>query len=222
MTPGTFVSKGQTYKITVNGTPATTGKSPVVMFIHGNFGLGPPYGAQIGGFATDLNRLGYVTAVPQYYTDDAPHLMDTTPHVQTLADAVAFVTARPDADPTRVGLIGFSLGGATAMSYIASQPPDAVKALADFFGFLTDEIRREVTKFPPAILFHNKNDQIVPVTHSRELDRLLPAVIEHRLVEYDEHWQQVNHAFQPGGAADVDSRAQATKWFLAHLPPTVR
>lgn len=122
-------------------------------------------------------------------------------------------------DRDRIGLIGFSLGAATAMTFIASQPPGTVKALGNFSGFLTDRIRHEVSRFPPTIMLHNKNDQLVPVVNSRDLDRLIPAAIAHRCVEYDEQWQEVNHAFEPGGLADTSSRSETTKWFVKHLPP---
>lgn len=192
------------------------------MFVHGNFGLGAPYGDQIRAFAKALSALGYLTAVPQYYSDDGPHLADSVPHVQTLTDAIAAVLARPDADGERLGLIGFSLGAATAMTFIASNSPGAAKVLADFFGFLTDAIRKEVSKFPPTIVLHNKNDRIVSVENSRELDRLIPGTIDHRRVEYDEQWQEINHAFKPGGAADVSSQSEVTKWFIKYLPPTAK
>ncbi|MGH2549923.1 MAG: alpha/beta hydrolase family protein, partial [Thermomicrobiales bacterium] len=118
-------------------------------------------------------------------------------------------------------LIGFSLGATTAMTFIATQPPGTVKALANFFGFLTPAIRVGVSRFPPTIIAHNKNDQIVPVQHSQELDRLLPATTDHQLVPpYDERSEIGNHAFKPGGAADVDSRSKVTRWFTTHLPLT--
>lgn len=220
MSGETFRSGGSAYRITVNAAPAAGGKKwPVVMFVHGNFGLGAPYGDQIRKFANDLSALGYVTAVPQYYLDDGPHLDDTVPHVQTLTDAIAAVASRADADRDRLGLIGFSLGAATAMTFIASNPPGTVKALADFFGFLTPTIRSAVSTFPPTIMLHNDDDQIVSVENSRELDRLIPAAIDHRRVEYQEQWQRVNHAFKPGDSADVLSQSEATKWLTKHLPP---
>src|SRR5882762_2962359 len=101
MATETFISGGTAYKITVNGAPTGGKKYPIVIFLHGNFGLGAPYGDQIRGFARDLNGLGYVTAVPQYYADDDAHLKDTVPHVQTLTDAISAVVARPDADRDR-------------------------------------------------------------------------------------------------------------------------
>jgi len=81
-----------------------------------------------------------MTAGPQYYQDDKPHPDDMVPHDQTLADAIAVFSSRAGADPNRLGLIGFSLGAATAMTFIASNPSGTVKVLANFFGFLTPTI----------------------------------------------------------------------------------
>jgi predicted esterase len=107
------------------------------------------------------------------------------------------------------------------MTFVAINPRGTVKVLADFFGFLTPTIRAAIGSFPPTIIFHNKNDRIVPVANSEDLDRLLPSTIHHQFVApYDEDWQEVNHAFKPGGPADVDSRSKATDWFVQHLPPT--
>ena len=220
MSTETFTSAGNTYKITVYPAPPDGKKHPVILFLHGNFGLGAPYGDQIHGFAKDLAGRGYMTAVPQYYQDDNPHLTDIVPHVQTLADAITTLAGRSGADLDRLGLIGFSLGSATAMTFIASNPPGTVKVLADFFGFLTPTIRGGISRFPPTIILHNKNDQIVAVQNSEDLDRQLPSTIDHQFVPaYDEQWQEWNHAFKPGGAADVDSQLKTTNWFIKHLPP---
>jgi carboxymethylenebutenolidase len=221
MPDNTFTSAGTSYKIAVYPGPSGGKRFPVILFVHGNFGLGPPYGDQIHGFAKELAGRGYVTAVPHYYPDDDPHLTDDAPHDRTLADAVAAVSHRPDVDADRLGLIGFSLGAATAMTFVASNPPGAVKALADFFGFLTPTIRAGVAKFPPTIIFHNKDDLVVPRQNSEELDRLLTGTVDHQFVApYDEQGQIGNHAFKPGGGADVDSRAKATAWFVKYLPPS--
>lgn len=45
-------------------------------------------------------------------------------------------------------------------------------------------------------------------------------MIEHQLVIYDELWMDVNHAFKPTGAADVDSLLKTVDWFTKHLAPT--
>jgi carboxymethylenebutenolidase len=218
----TFTCGSSTYKITVYPAPADGEKHPMILLIHGNFGLEEPYGDQIQTFAKELAELGYLTAVPQYYANDHPHPWDQDPnhHVPTLFAAIGKIAERADTDPDRLGLIGFSLGATTVMTYIAANPPRTVRALADFFGFLTPKIRSGLSHFPPTIIFHNKDDEIVPVKHSHELNKLLPSTIEHVLVPpYTEQWG-TNHAFRPGGAADLDSRQKARDWFITHLPPS--
>ncbi len=223
MSSETFTSGGNTYKITVYPAPSDGKKYPVVFLLYGNFGLVSPYGDQIQGFARDLSGRGYMTAVPQYYLDDDPHPDDTVPKVQILTDAISTVASRLEADPNRLGLIGYSLGAATVMNFISSNTSAKVKVLADFFGFITPTIRGGISSFPPTIIFHNKNDLIVPVHNSEELDRLLPKTIKHQLVIYDEQWQEgFNHAFKPTRAADVDSRLKTVNWFTKHLPPEAK
>ena len=108
------------------------------------------------------------------------------------------------------------------MTYIASGTPGRVKALADFFGPLTETIRAGVGRFPPTIIFHNKDDEIVHAVHSIELDRLLPSTVEHRFVPYKEVSPPGDHAFRPGGKADRESREKTKEWFTAHIPPAGR
>jgi dienelactone hydrolase len=230
MTNETFTSGGKTYNMTINPAPTDGKKYPVIFLIHGNAGLVAPFGDQIHGFAKDLADLGYLTVVPEYYnTNHPPNLGDRTPHNQTLADAISAISTRLDVDLDRLGLIGFSLGAATAMTYIASNPIGTVKVLANFFGFLAPEIKREeVAKFPPTIILHNGDDKIVDISYSNELNILLEnANIKHQFEVYDEDWRvnyhgllvEVDHSFKPGDSADVDSRKQTTNWFVNHLPP---
>ncbi len=56
MSSETFVSAKGTYKITIYPAPSDGKKYPVILLVHGNFGLGPPYGAPIHGFARDFGR----------------------------------------------------------------------------------------------------------------------------------------------------------------------
>jgi len=174
MSDKTFMSGGKTYNITVYPGPDSTKTYPILLLVHGNGAFRPPFGKQIRDFAESLAKLGYVTAVPGYYVKDIPPELDTepAPHVPTLAAAIAMVGARKGADPDRLGLIGYSLGAAVAMRYIASDPPKKVKALADFFGPVDATITAAAGKFPPTIIFHNKHDKLVPVANSEELNQL--------------------------------------------------
>ncbi len=216
-----YDSHGIKYPISLFPCPVDGKRYPAVMLIHGNAGLVPPYGDQIRGFAEDLSKLGYFAAVPQYYQDDAAHLGDTTPHVRAISDAIADVSKRPEVDPARIGLIGFSLGATTCMTLISSQPKGTISVFADFFGFLTQEIKHEVGRFPPTIIFHNQDDIPVPVQNSIDFDAwLTSAAVTHQFVKpYKEDWQEIDHSFKPEGDADKDSRKRATEWFVKYLQP---
>lgn len=221
MVDETYKSGKNTYTITVYPGPADGKKHPMILVVHGNFGLNPPFGPQIHRFAKDLAADGYVTAVPRYYVKDPrePTDSDAVPHMPTLADAIAHVAKRKDADPDRLGLVGYSLGAATAMTYIASNPAGKVKVLIDFFGPLNAMIKSGVSRFPPTFMFHNKGDQIVGIENSRQLDGLLGS-IKHELVEYTEsNPMQGNHPFVQDGTADKESRKKATAAIMSHLPP---
>jgi carboxymethylenebutenolidase len=191
-----------------------------MIFFHGNWGLAPPFGAQIQDFAEAVAAAGYLTAVPKYYTDDEPHPFDQATKESILADAIAHVRRRPDADASRLGLVGFSLGAASAMTYIAQQPPGSVGVLVDFYGFLTPTIEGGLGRFPPTAIFHNRDDIVVPfANNSQRLDHKLPGTLHHQLWAYNDHNPPAYHAFKHNGTADVDSRKQATEWLLQYLKP---
>jgi dienelactone hydrolase len=225
MSNETFTSGGNSHKIMIYPVPADGKKHAMIVILHGNAGLGPPFGTRIHTFAKSLADLDYVVAVPQYYLDDQPHLddADPRPHVPTLSDAIAKVAARTDVDPDRLGLIGYSLGAATAMTYIASNVAGKVKVLVDFFGPIGGNpiIASGVPRFPPTIIFHNTADLVVDfLANSKKLDGMLPSSVEHLLVPYTEASpSEFNHLFIENGPADVDSRKQAKEWVLKYLAP---
>lgn len=220
-----FVSGTATHKMTIYPESPYGDKRAVLVVLHGNAGLNPPFAELIHGFAKELAARDYVVAVPQYYANDAQHLTDDNPHphVQVLSDALAKLAERKDADVTRLGLVGYSLGAATAMTYIASQPAGTTKVLVDFFGPVLGnaKIAGGADKFPPTIILHNQKDKLVLIDHTDELIRLLKAkAIEHRFVpNTEDNPQFLNHPFVEGGTADVDSRKQATEWIGKHLAP---
>lgn len=220
MSADTFRSGGKDYEITIYPAPNDGMKYPVIIFFHGNWGLAAPFGRQIQGFAEDVAAKGYLTAVPKYYTDDEPHPGDQATKEAILADAVAHVGERADADVGRLGLVGFSLGATSAMTYIAQEDAGTVDVLVDFYGFLTPTIEGSLDRFPPTVIFHNERDWVVPFQESsKRLDRRLPSNVPHRLWTYVENCPPAHHAFRHGGPADVDSRRQATEWLLRYMEP---
>jgi dienelactone hydrolase len=221
MADESYASAKDTYTITVYPGPADGKKYPMILVVHGNFGLNPPFGPQIHRFAKDLAAEGYVTAVPRYYVTDPrlPTDGDAIPHVPTLADAIAHVAKRPDADRDRLGLVGYSLGAATAMSYIATNPPGKVKVLVDFFGPLNATIEAGVARFPSTFICHNAADDVVPIVNSQRLDKLLGTVEHEFLTCTDGDPEFRHHPFIEDDPQDKDSRKKAMDWIVNHLPP---
>ena len=221
----TFTFNTNTYKIDIAPGPADGKKYPILILLHGNFGMLAPYAAPILDFATELASDDYVVGAPHYYADDGSNLEDTdvASKLPILSAAINHLTARPDADPSRIGLVGLSLGGGIAMTYIVRSIKPAISVLADFFGLTTPEVLASTDLFPPTIIFHNENDLVVPMKdNSTPLDSSLAiSKVPHAFHHYDkDFYLGVNHAFKPGGDADKDSRSKTHSWFATYLPAT--
>jgi len=220
----TFVSGPDTFKIDVAPGPASGKMYPVLLLLHGNFGMVSPYADPILKFAEELAGDNYVVGVPHYYADDGSHLddIDVDSKLPILSAVISYLAARKEADPARIGLVGFSLGGGIAMTYIVERTTPAISVLADFFGLTTPEIQSNAGLFPPTILFHNENDIVVPMrSNTALLDQALDKVkVTHAFYHYDEHYLIGDHAFQPGGAADVHSRMKIRALCASYPPAT--
>jgi carboxymethylenebutenolidase len=225
MSQETFKVGSDKYKIDITPAPTDGEKYPILLLLHGNFGMIAPYATPILDFALELGGDHYVVGVPHYYADDGFNLADTdmASKQPILSAAITYLSARPDADPDRIGLVGFSLGGGIAMTYIVAQTKPTIGVFADFFGLTSSQILSNAGFFPPTILFHNDNDMVVPMkTNSTLLDGALgTAKVPHAFYHYDkDFYLGVNHAFQPGGFADTDSRSKTHSWFKTYSPAT--
>ena len=60
---------GATFNIDIAPAPADGKRYPVVVLVHGNFGLADPFGAQLRDFTEEVAALGYLAALPTYYND---------------------------------------------------------------------------------------------------------------------------------------------------------
>lgn len=97
--------------------PGGEGKKPAVLILHGS--AGPS--AREGGYADVLNAAGFVTLEPDQWAarglkggaDGRPKsLQETLPDVY---GAREYLTAHPAVDAARIGVLGFSFGGVSAM-----------------------------------------------------------------------------------------------------------
>lgn len=202
-------------------------KLPLVVVVHGNFGLGAPFGGLLRSFTEELAALGFVAALPTYYPGGAGNPLDSdiAGKLPALTAAIRHLSNRADVDASRLGLAGFSLGGGISMAYINSMPAGSVRAFADFYGYVAPLLGDGVAKFPPTIVFHNAIDPVVKPAQNSEplIEALSRASIVHEPAGvpygwYNDHWEPgLNHAFEPGGSADMDSRKRAAQWIAKYV-----
>jgi dienelactone hydrolase len=185
MTVGkTFSSNSQT--VTLDVFPETSaGKHPTVLILHGSFGLMPQYKADIVSFADALLTQGISSTMPYYLQSTK-----TEPGIgvlkliagnrltwrQACSDALTVMAGDDRFDITRLGILGFSLGGHLALS-LAMDPPAGInlKCVVDFFG-PTQSLEPHWSKMPPVLVFHGSADTLVYPSESEHLVAQLERV----------------------------------------------
>ena len=233
--PSTFKVGAQDHTIERFATPAGPAKRPVVVILHGVDGMVGESETEVRKMAEEIASDGYVVFVP-HYIDPGTTRQTSLPPIDVLVQRSAQVDSyrpniaaamdhalkQPDADSSRVGLVGISLGGGLALWY-AESGGKKVKAVVDFFGYVGDNaIYSKAGTLPPTLVFHNKHDGFVLVSNS---DKLIEELEQHKVVHdkeiYDKETypEKKNHTFRPGGEADRDSRARTRKWLDKHVKP---
>jgi carboxymethylenebutenolidase len=118
--------------------PARAEKRPGVIVIHEIFGLNDDIRRIAGRFAD----LGYVALAPDLYDTDGPRMLCIARTIMALqrcegpafADldaARVWLAARPEVDASRIGAVGFCMGGGFALLYAVRAP---LGASANFYG----------------------------------------------------------------------------------------
>jgi dienelactone hydrolase len=133
--PGGYAEKipARTYR------PEGAGPFPAVVIAHDCSGLGPNSSGAPGRWAEQLVQWGYVVVVPDSYTtrghpggictDAADRsAVNAYRRVQDVYSALAYLRTLPYVDGRRVGLMGGSAGGSTALASMfepegSTQPP---------------------------------------------------------------------------------------------------
>ena len=157
-----------------------------------------------------LNSAGIALYAPRYFDSTGTVRADLATitdgmHVpqwlETLSDSIRWVAARPSVDQRRIGLVGISLGAFLALSLAAQQSnpehvtapdPNPVRCIVEISGGLPAPYAEQATaRFPPTLILHGENDEIVPVRFAHELDNLLNhlnVAHETRLLPREGHW----------------------------------
>ncbi len=194
---------------------------PAVLYFHGN--------AEIIDFeerVTSIWRsLGVSVLMPEYRGYGRAKDAGAPSEAALVADGVRFfdeLLKRPEVDPSRIIIQGYSIGGGVAAQVAARRKPAALIleatfcSIADFawgYGvppflvrhpFHTDEVLP--TLGVPIFISHGRADTIVPIAHGRRLHELVPGST---YLELD-----CGHLNMPGDRASDGYREEIHKFLV--------
>jgi dienelactone hydrolase len=156
---------------------------PAVILKHGSAGLTGAQGDNIRKWAKNLNEWGMAAFVVDSFAprgigesaSDQSKLRSLTDLADSFA-ALKVLSADPRIDAGRIGIIGWSRGGAVAMESALESARLAVLAPADpkfaahivFYGMASPQYRDTATDHAPMLFFHGDADNLVPIGPTRE------------------------------------------------------
>lgn len=179
----TFKSRGQDIPTNIF-SPSTAANGGLVILAYGSDGLvdngNGPWKSLIEGYATDLAGVGYIAAIPDYFaaSGTSPGDLDPSNPVgylkQVLAHRAAWQAALEDAatelakpallpgiDASRIGFVGFSLGG-----HLCARASQAVRASVLFFAPQFDGLGLSGTLSTKIEIHHGEDDFLSYATNA--------------------------------------------------------
>ena len=135
--------------------PAGAGPFPAVLYNHG--GLGTVVGGDMLGTCRALAEAGYLAR-----SEKRPETRHLTGHLDQVLAALSQLRSHADADPNRVGLIGFSRGGLLTLQATIEQPQSmhAVVLMAPAHGknVMEQTLQHVSSIVAPVRVFVSEND----------------------------------------------------------------
>lgn len=170
----TFDSGGKSIRLDCFVPKESGQRFPAIISLHGAGGdfAGMSEPATLiasRGFAVYVlhyfDRTGTVKADKQAIFTNFPLWM------KTVWDAVNHVEHRPEVDPKRIALLGFSLGAYLSLSDAAIDT--RICAVVDFFGGLPKEMKLFMRRLCPVLILHGEKDATIPVEEAYHLQKVL-------------------------------------------------
>ena len=211
-----FQSQGHSVQVDAY-LPKSRGRHPAAIVLHGSSGIHMVGGSGAQRYAEALARRGIAAYVVHYFdgtgtftASDATEAREYWRWVRVVRDAVGWLRARPEVRPSRVGLLGVSLGAYLAVGAAAGDP--RVNRVVLVSGGLEPGIADSVRRFPPVLLLHGTADVVVPVASEDTLSRLLAR---HRVMMVEHRYPGEGHDLGDKAAVDAVDRSAR---FLADGP----
>lgn len=218
-----FQSGGETINV-LRFEPPGTEKRPAVIMLHGADGWAPMTGFQFA--ASGLNANGFTAILVRYYDRTKTEKISDEQRasfvkwlrgeateqkgnvarrsfeewIDAVRDAVAYARKLPHVDGSRIGIVGFSLGGYLALSAAPKINPP-VQAVVEMFGGLPQEYCKKLGKVPPTLIIHGEEDDVVPVSEAYKAAGVLLARKQQVAIEIQ---KGVGHVCCPPGKDEPD------------------
>jgi pimeloyl-ACP methyl ester carboxylesterase len=174
---------------------SAAGSSPAVIFGHGNGELIDYWPEELMGF----NRLGFAVMLVEY---PGYGRSTGTPSQKSITDAFVraydTLAARKDIDPTRIVLVGRSLGGGAVCALSLKRPSAAMILMSTFTSARSFAKRYLAPPFlvrdpmdnlaavrkynGPILIMHGRQDTVIPYSHGNALKN---ASVRGRLITYE-------------------------------------
>ncbi len=206
--------------------PTGSGRHPAVILLHGAGYRGMNHD-EFDTMCGALADRGYYAEFIEYY-DATPNSDPTTDPMENfktwtaaIHSAIESLARNPAIDPKRIALMGFSQGAYLAVG-TASQFPDEVAAVVEYYGGLIPTLRDKAASMPPTLIIHGEADTVIPVSEAKDLDAMLTkANRPHEMHLYS----GVDHGFnfrRPSNFYNRDAAADAWHRSLDFLDRTLK
>lgn len=203
--------------------PEGTGPFPVVVMLHGAYGLSKPFVS----LAQDVARAGFAVVVGCWQAR-TPICSEATPQAEWVADPaahcgkelIAMARTLSGARADRLGLYGLSIGGHAAL-WAASTGADVQAVVADAPAHALASDPRPAKPLDvlagltaPLLMMHGTADKVIPVEQSREYERAARSLGKPVVVAY---FEGVGHIASVQPESQADARQRAIAFLREHL-----
>jgi dienelactone hydrolase len=159
------------------------GEGGIVVIAYGSDGmtdnLNNPLASMIRDYDEKLSSQGHTAIIPDYFartgTEPGRSALEEIPVYldewqATVLDAMTFATTLPGVDPSRMGLLGFSLGG-----HICVKNRGHAKVLVEFFAPELGGVGSVASGPKNAQVHHGLADQVVPFANAKNIEGVLAS-----------------------------------------------
>jgi len=209
-----FTSGGRDIQVKMSRAPLD--HAPAILVLHGAgvVDAGYRYISQLGrkiaahGFHAFL--VEYFDRTGTSHATDSIIRTHTAAWLDTIHDAVDFISGLPGVDAECLGTIGYSLGGYLAVAHAARD--ERICAVVELAGGIDAETAAAARRLPPLLIVHGREDQRISFHNAVELQGLcekLHAPVQTLFLPGE------RHTLSPGAA--LVAVRQAMRFFDTHL-----